>query len=111
MQSEPTREIVPGQINSTASEYSYSETNNPRRENILGWMVDDVYDALVEAFADAHGTLWTGSHRLDVDDLTGYQVGNCLAELEEAADCPLDVERWSGKTNTPWLFRVTGGSQ
>jgi hypothetical protein len=87
------------------AEYRFSTHNKPRRAAaVTASDVDRVYAALLDSL-DA-GRCYRSSADLDVDGLTGKQIGSALKQLAHAEDCPLAIERWSGAKTTPAVWTV-----
>jgi len=105
-QAQPTSNKTGGDGTSAAAVgYQYSAQNKPRRAAAITPVnVDRVYQALLDSLDDA--VCYRASSDLDVNGLTGKQIGSALRELACADDCPLAIEQWTGKQTTPTRWRV-----
>lgn len=105
---ESTRGNDLGQDRSTASasNYTFSAHNKPTTDaEFDGEIVDRVYTALLGELGDGNVAYLTSAD-IELVNLRQWQVGRALVELARADDCPLEIDRWSGTTNTPRRYQI-----
>lgn len=97
----------PGTKERIAYEYTHPSTNKgPQLRALDEGDVQDVYDALADRVGGTD-VLYTSSDRIGAAvDFSTATAGRCVRALADDPDCPLDIQRWSGESTTPAVWRV-----